>query len=150
MLKKDKEQLKKSIIDNILFGVIVGLILIGFGIWLEPKINPRPYVDINCSYNNSDSYFTYFFINNPSKYKAEEYNLLIYDKYSGQSGGSWAEGSICNVSYHINKNITYVKCEYIPPETGIYIGIKFIKSSNHFYINSWGKTQKEEVGWITC
>jgi len=136
--------------NNFVPALIVGIFLLILGYWLTSVLNPTPELKLSC-YRDSNS--VYLTINNPSKYVAEEYNLLIYEQFGGISGGSWAEDDLCQISYHEHQpeRITSIKCDYVPPKTSTLIQINFENSSvGSFKYLSWGKTKSEENGTINC
>jgi len=148
--KAEAHWITQAVVGSLIFAVLAGIILLFFGWWLDGKLNPSPELALSCY---SDNNSVYLYIDNPSRYVAEDYNLLIYEKFGGMSGGSWAEGDLCNVNFHKFQpdRITSVQCEYIPPKTKTLIQINFANSSaKSFNYDSWGKTKSEEKGFLNC
>ena len=121
--------------------LILGIILILFTFYLNSVINPPPIPNIEC-WNAEDS--VYFVISNPSVEKATDYNILISERWGGQSGSSFPVSEYCTVgSYGVDDRLTLIHCDYIPPKSNSLVSVHFENISKiDFLYDVWGETVK--------
>ncbi len=137
--KKELHWFWRDLIGVIFLGVV--LILISMFI-INPIINPNPKITKTC-YSNNDE--VEFILNNPSKAPAEDFNIIIYERYGG-GGTSYADHELCNAdTYKFQPQYTLIHCDYIPPKSNVKIGVRFDNRNQiKFEYSSWGKTTPKE------
>jgi len=139
---------KEKIIEIIILGGVASIFvfILSQG-YILPKIdaiiNPLPQIEINCSKTND-----YLEINlyNPSRYVAEDFNLLIYERLGNSHGTSYMGNELCNIDYYkIQNKYTKIECKYIPPKSSFNMHIDFENESlDRFEYDKWGKTTPKE------
>ncbi len=139
LIKKEPVWFVRDLISVVVLGVILVLILMFI---VNPIINPNPKITKTC-YSDNDE--IKFLLNNPSRAPAEDFNMIIYERYGG-GGKSYADNELCNAdTYYFQPLYTLIHCDYIPPNSKINIGINFEnKTQTEFDYSSWGKTTPKE------
>lgn len=134
-IKKEPIWFVRDLISVVVLGVILILILMFI-------INPNPKIIKTCRSNSNG---VEFILNNPSRYPAEDFNMIIYERYGGGEK-SYADNELCNAdTYYFQPLYTLIHCDYIPPNSKINIGINFEnKTQTEFDYSSWGKTTPKE------
>lgn len=127
--------------------VILGLILFGLTFWITAVLVPNPEIQKTCYIEGEN---IKFILDNPSKYPAEDYNLIIYEKYWHGHSTSYVVSELCTVDvYPTQSKYTLIHCDYIPPNSQANINIDFEnKTKTQFKYSSWGKTTPKETNEI--
>ena len=127
--------------------IVVGLFMVILTLQITNALNPNPEINESCYWDGDE---IRFILNNPSKAPAEEYNLIIYEKYDGSYGISIDE--LCNVSSYFQDEYTLIYCDYIPPKSHANVSINLEdKSKRNFKYSSWGRTtRKKYEKMISC
>lgn len=122
--------------------IILGLILFVFTDRINDSINPNPIINKSCYKDGDEIVLT---LSNPSKIPAEDFNMILFERYGGGSK-SYADHELCDVdTYKFQPLYTLLHCDYIPPKSDLRIGIGFEnKTQSIFQYSSWGKTSPKE------
>ena len=130
--------------------LIVGalIMLLATNIW---DSYTKAKIEVKCYQEEYESFkYIVLYIENPSKYSVEDYNLIIDFIYKGyQSSGL----GVCEAkAKHTESRFTVVKCGFISPKSIIKITFNLEDDSvNEFSYSSWGENIKIVEGeYIYC